>query len=388
MTDSADVSHRLEYLRRWARGEKAPPMSLTLGTTYVCNLRCRFCAQRPGTAEDDKKKVVSELPGERLISLVREAAEMGVKAVCISGGGEPFLRPCTLDMMREIKAGCMEGSVTTNGTLMSGKTTKEMVRIGWDHVVVSIDGPDPETHDYLRDRHGIFERTTRTVKLLVKWKQEYGSNSPRITMNTVLVNRNHHRIHEMIELAHNLGVQSFTLVPVTVHHNEGEALRMGMELWGAFQESLSSARALAVEYGIDSNLGDFGDPSLVIDSNDMIDNFLIPEKDRSETQCPPKASLCSAGEGKDVQWTKIPCYKPWTSLVIHPDGYLDPCEMAHNVSHVGERSLKEIWYNDKHLNNMRREFLKRRLPESCAKCCGPQVSLNVELRNRLRAEKV
>lgn len=380
MTLSQELESRVGHLVKWAKGRNTGPFALTLGMTYVCNLRCTFCALRRATPEDNMRRGGEELPEERLIRLVREAAQMGVEQVNVSGGGEPFLRQKTLSVMRAIKHHGMRGAMTSNGTLISEEAAEEMVRIGWDHVNLSIDGPNPETHDYLRDAPGSFELATRAASTLHRLKLKYNRPSPAVGIHTVLTQPNHNQVFNMVRLVHELGATEFTLIPLTVHYPEQESLRLLPDHWDAFRSGLERAKDFAEGKGISTNLDDFSDRSLVLESNDMIDNHLAPSGDDSALR---KMIHSLRLKIRRDDFSRIPCYEPWFTLVIHPDGYIDPCEMVNKVSHIGDRSLSELWSEDAHLRAMRKDFLKGRLPATCAKCCGPLVVQNVRMREHL-----
>lgn len=381
MSYSDDMERQAEHIRRWQRGESPPPLKLTLGMTYVCNLRCRFCARRKSTPGADRMKASEELPERRLLEIVEEAEGLGVRTVSLSGGGEPFLRKKTLNVMRAVKRHGMSGGTTTNGLLINEGAAEEMVRIGWDRIGFSIDGSDAVAHDYLRDSAGAFDRTTRAVRILASWKKRLRSESPIIAVTSVLTNRTHDRLPQMVHLAHGLGAQLLTLTPLTVHHAEGEQLRLRQEHWPAFLESLEGAKEVAETCGIETNLSEVSDPRMVLDSNNMAENYLLQERGEAS------AGRKGHGQSGDVGVSAAPCFEPWTTFVIHPDGYVDPCEMTNHVSALGARTLSKVWYNDPKIRAIRESFLRQELPASCAKCCGPLVSSNIRIRALLRGEK-
>ncbi len=390
MTHSQDVESRVEHMIRWANGEMPPPLALTLGMTYACNLKCRFCAQRAMNREQPQSRILRELSEERLIRLVEEAGAMGVQKVHISGGGEPFLRPKTLSVMRAIKKQGMSGAITTNGTLVSDKMIRAMVEMEWDHITLSVDGPTVEIHDFLRDSLGSFDRVCGVAKSLRKWKEEFNVQMPVVCVHTVLTKENYGAAEQMVRLVHGFGAQMLVLIPAIAYHPEGEALQMRPEHREYFQSTVEKAKLLAEEYGISNNLDDFRDTSLVPASNDMVANSLTIRGEGGENDVSKNASdqRIKGREIIQAKFSRVLCYEPWTSLVIHPEGYLDPCEMVNETSHVGTRSLSEIWFQDGHLNTIRSRFLKGDIPPSCANCCAPLVAQNVRIHEQLSSKEV
>ena len=110
MSEPAAIAARI---RRWEHEGIQGPVTLELYPTLRCNLDCSFC-----DTTDRHQAPVVEMPLERHLALLQEAAEMGVKRVFILGGGEPLMaRQVTPPVMARVKELGMEGILTTNGTL-------------------------------------------------------------------------------------------------------------------------------------------------------------------------------------------------------------------------------------------------------------------------------
>ena len=68
--------------------------------------------------------------------------------------GEPFLYPDLLPLITYMKSKGFVVSVVTNGTKVA-KLAKELVEVGLDVLLVSVDGPR-DTHDNIRGYKGAF----------------------------------------------------------------------------------------------------------------------------------------------------------------------------------------------------------------------------------------
>ncbi len=90
-----------------------------------------------------------------------------------------------------------------------------------------------------------------------------------------------------------------------------------------------------------------------------------------------------ASGAEELEERLPPCFEPWLTLVIHPDGNIDPCEHNNRASGLRERSLEEIWLRDPHLNRLRDAIQRKDLPGFCALCCEPVVARNLDLREAL-----
>ena len=107
---------------------------------------------RPATARSSadkgRKSSLKELDTGEALDLVDQIADLGVRAVTISGG-EPLLRPDWLPVAARITERGMIFRLSTNGNLVSDEVVADLERIGAQRVVMSIDGTR-ETHDRIR----------------------------------------------------------------------------------------------------------------------------------------------------------------------------------------------------------------------------------------------
>lgn len=91
---------------------KIIPYHIQLYPTNVCNLKCEFCSCANRNQKD-------ELALKDIISVLSDAAELGCKAVTISGGGEPLLHPNINEIIEIINNLGMKVGLTTNGIALS-----------------------------------------------------------------------------------------------------------------------------------------------------------------------------------------------------------------------------------------------------------------------------
>ncbi len=123
------------------------PLTMLLLVNRGCNLRCVFCElwDRP-----------EEMPVERAVLLLDDAAAIGTKTLVITGG-EPLMHRGLFDIVRAARARGMAVNITTNGTLVE-RHFDEIVQSGVTSLSFSIDG-HPATHDRLRKQAGAYRRT-------------------------------------------------------------------------------------------------------------------------------------------------------------------------------------------------------------------------------------
>jgi radical SAM protein with 4Fe4S-binding SPASM domain len=126
--------------------------------TLKCNLACTHCGSRAGEARPD------ELNTEEALELVRQMAENGITEVTLIGG-EAFLRPDWLTLVRAITDAGMGATMVTGGFGVNRFTAKKMKEAGLSQVSVSIDGMEA-THDLLRGKAGSWKSCFETLKHL------------------------------------------------------------------------------------------------------------------------------------------------------------------------------------------------------------------------------
>src|SRR5246500_3265685 len=132
-----------------ARAEENRPVGsrLWLYTNFDCNLHCDYCCVRSSPAAPRR-----ELGLARVQRIAREAPELGVKEIFVTGG-EPFL----LENIGEILACCAAAAPTTvltNGMLFAGRRMESLAALPRDRIVlqISLDSATPELHDLHRGR--------------------------------------------------------------------------------------------------------------------------------------------------------------------------------------------------------------------------------------------
>jgi pyruvate-formate lyase-activating enzyme len=131
---------------------------LWLYTNFDCNLHCDYCCVRSSPTAPRR-----ELGLARVQRITREAAELGVKEIFVTGG-EPFLQ----EDIGEILISCAAAAPTTvltNGMLFTGRRAESLRALPRDRVVlqISLDSATPELHDLHRGP-GTWARTREGIQ--------------------------------------------------------------------------------------------------------------------------------------------------------------------------------------------------------------------------------
>ena len=120
---------------------------LWLYTNFDCNLQCGYCCVR-----SSPKAPRRALGLDRVRRIAREAAELGVSEIFVTGG-EPFLLKDIGDIL-DACAAAAPTTVLTNGMLFAGRRLATLRSLPSDRVTlqISLDSPTPERHDHNRGK--------------------------------------------------------------------------------------------------------------------------------------------------------------------------------------------------------------------------------------------
>ena len=171
--------------------------------TRSCNLACGHCR-----ASAQSGPYAGELDTEKCLGLLDEIAGVA-KPVIILTGGEPLLRE---DIYKIAAYGDKKGLrmvLATNGTLVDEAVAGKLIEAGIRRVSISLDGPDPKSHDAFRGVPGAFAGALSGIEAMKRAGLEF-------QINTTITQKNLTQIKEIHDLALGLGAAAhhiFLLVP-------------------------------------------------------------------------------------------------------------------------------------------------------------------------------
>jgi radical SAM protein with 4Fe4S-binding SPASM domain len=378
---------RVERIIQWAKGKKEGPVSLELVPTERCNLNCLSCWRRGWDKKKLEERFAQEMSDQRLLKLIDEGAEIGLKEVAFVGGGEPLLRSVMPQLIRKIKAYGMEGDLVTNGTAFNEKLIKEMVEIGWDRVKFSVDGVDEKTHDYLRGVKGTFKKVIKNIKTFSRLKKELKTDKPKLLFNTVISKENYRQLPELVKLGGKIGLNGIWLLPLTVFSECMKGMKLGKKELVEFKEILKESIPLAKKFGIeDNNFENFLESKYIEKTEDM-DKVMMEEVTKSLNISDNLLRKIIKREypksrNRIENFKFLPCYLPWHHITILPNGNIAPCFSPwvwNTKVSVKNYSIKELWFGE-YFDKFRKIILTRKLPENCKRCCVWEVFNNRKIR--------
>lgn len=123
------------------------PPSVNFHLWEPCNMRCRFCF---ATFQDVKQTVLprGHLPREQALAVVEQLIAAGFDKITFAGG-EPTLCPWLGELIGLARQRGMTTMLVTNGSRLLVPDWLDRHGADLDWVVLSIDSPDPRTHERL-----------------------------------------------------------------------------------------------------------------------------------------------------------------------------------------------------------------------------------------------
>ncbi|MFO7801883.1 MAG: radical SAM protein [Desulfovermiculus sp.] len=160
------------------------PSEIVLEVTNVCNLRCRFCHFHSEQAK--RRRKIEHMDKDLWTKVLQELEEWPRPVSLLThGAGEPLLYPHLLDLLHQAKQiPDLRVGFMTNAMLLDAQWAKRLVDMQIDFLAFSIDGINPQTHDYFR-RNANLQIIETNLSRLIHEKKEQGSQLPHLSFNMV-----------------------------------------------------------------------------------------------------------------------------------------------------------------------------------------------------------
>lgn len=285
------------------------PMAMLAEITHRCPLACPYCSNPV-----ELTRAQAEMPAEDWARVFRDAAELGVLQVHISGG-EPGARRDLDQIVGSARAAGLYVNLITSGIGITRERLAELDRSGVDHVQLSLQGIRADMADLISGHAGSWDKKMA----FAEWVAEIGFP---LTINAVVHRRNMERLPEMIALAEGLGARRIEVATVQFHgwaELNRQALMPTREQAAYARQVVNEARTRLRG-------------QMVIDYVPADHHAIYPK-------------ACMGGWGS-------------TGLNVAPDGTVLPCHAAQSIGwmrfeNVRDRSLAEIWHLSDSFNAFR-----------------------------------
>lgn len=257
---SAKVFSHLDRMAGWQRGDKPAPVTVEFDLSNRCVLGCQSChfahthTRGPWVSRDRRLPMAFEDVGDyaetaMVYRSLAEMADVGVKGIVWSGGGEPTTHPDWLSIVeRGAELGLQQGMYTLGGLLRPASARTLAAVATW--VVVSLDCADAES--YSAEKGVPPERFTAAcdgVRFLA------GAGSTTVGVSFLLHAGNWRQADAMLSLARGLGATYTTFRPTIETSPADPATCIGDRSWIA--EAASRLAPLAEEPDVECDIDRF-----------------------------------------------------------------------------------------------------------------------------------
>jgi tungsten cofactor oxidoreducase radical SAM maturase len=141
-----------------------------------------------------------------------------LKRVVFTGFGEPFTHPNILGMIETVRQHNLDVSLGSNGLLLTAEVARELVKLGVDRLVVSVDGVRQET--YAGIRGAMLSQVLGNLRTLNEVKSQLNSLIPAVGIEFVVLRGNVAELAELTGLASRLNAARVLVSNVLCYNEE------------------------------------------------------------------------------------------------------------------------------------------------------------------------
>ncbi|MFH0837077.1 MAG: radical SAM/SPASM domain-containing protein [Candidatus Aenigmatarchaeota archaeon] len=221
MKKGPDIRYRL-YRMKWNLAGKNHikfgfPIHIDIETSSYCNLRCRMCPQSFAPKSVDRGYMEWKL----FKKIIDEGAKHGLCSVKLNWRGEPLLHSQLPHMVEYAKKnGVVEVMINTNGQLLTKDMSRKLIMAGIDKIIISFDGMNKKTYEYLR-QGASYDKLVKNIDDLLGLKKELGVKKPYIRIQTLRMKETSKEVNDYV----NFWKSGVDDVAVNEYSNRGEKVK-------------------------------------------------------------------------------------------------------------------------------------------------------------------
>jgi len=225
------------------------PRTVHIDVTNACNAACVTCWDHSPLLDTPRPLAWKRrrLSADRFHALVAELADLGsVRAVVLSGMGEPLVHPDIYDFIAAIKAQGWDLTVITN---LVAADLDRLATSGVDHLLVGVQGATPETytafHPGWTEEH--FFRLCHSLRVL-------GHAGVRCRHVHVINRDLALEVEAMVRFGHLFGADRVNFKLASLAEGTEACIATPLQLQWLAVEGIPRARALAADLGVPTTL--------------------------------------------------------------------------------------------------------------------------------------
>src|SRR3989344_1081482 len=211
------IFHHPEKIESIVTGNVTAPVSVRIKPTNICNHGCFYCtyADRRGGGKSsfsgihEETNVRDSIPREKMMEILDDFSEIGVKAITYSGGGEPLLYKYIQETLETTLKKGIDLAMITHGQFLMDSKAESLRHAKW--VRISQDAINSEEFSRIRNMDGdTLEKIKRNATEFVKIKDR----DCVLGINFVVSKENKNHIYEGARMWKEIGVNYVRFSPV------------------------------------------------------------------------------------------------------------------------------------------------------------------------------
>lgn len=230
----------IDYRKRWNSASSFAyrpdfPIHLDLELLYACNLKCIMCPFGVKTYKHPAYKG-QNLDRDVLRKIFIEGEKHQLSSVRFNGLSEPLMSVDLPDLIRfAIDHGVIDTFITTNGVLLTREKSRELIKAGLNHIMISVDGSTKETYESIRVGAD-YRKILENIYSFLNEREKCNSRLPLLRLTFVKMKVNEHELESFIEKW--LGVVDYIGIGGYLNNIEDDLLSDGLRTSSGTMEDI------------------------------------------------------------------------------------------------------------------------------------------------------
>lgn len=326
---------------------RGKPYVIFVDPINLCNLKCPLCPTGTGSLQ----RAQGQMKLDEFKHVIDHVSPWAYEVV-LYNWGEPLMNHQIFEMVEYAHSKNLGTSMSSNLTVVRPGAIDSLVESGLENLTVSIDGASQETYGKYRVG-GDFGKVMTNLRALLERREQLGRHNPIVEWQFIVMRHNEHEIEQARAMANDVGVDLVSFIPVALPFEvKGpEAAAMEEEWFSTHPEYRykEAATGWSVTKG--------------------------PWR-RWFSWLPQYRGLDkTAGSGRDMEDTRVPCFYLYRSITVNPGGGVAPCCIIYDekadVGTLNEEQGLDAFWNSERYRSSRAEFSSTETPTEstiCTRC--------------------
>jgi len=198
-----------EKMHSLKEGNILAPIYIKIKPTNRCCHNCFFCIYNYSFSKmHETTDRIDEIPIKKMLEILDDLKEIGVKAITYSGGGEPLIHKNITEILDKTLETGIDLSLLTNGQFITEKIAKRLVKSKW--VRISIDYFSHQS--FVESNRGnvkMFDSLVDNIKAFTSMDRIC-----EVGVNYIITKNNYKNLINSAEFLMSLGVDNIRYSPV------------------------------------------------------------------------------------------------------------------------------------------------------------------------------